>query len=300
MQQDAKFPSLGTAVRKAAALLTRKGRDAPVLCARLLACKALACSRLDLELYAERLLLPEEEALFAKLVERRARGEPLAYVLGEREFYGRSFVLDPAGLIPRPETELLLDLALARLPASRQRLADLGTGSGCIGISLCAERPAWQALLVDLSAPALGLAAANAQRHGVAGRCLPVRADFCQPLLRAGLFDALVSNPPYVSEAEYAQLSYEVRGFEPHNALVPACKSGQGAGAAGATGLEHLEALALVAADALKAGGLFLAEFGAGQGAAVQALFAARSVWAEVRVHRDLAGLERCVEALRA
>jgi release factor glutamine methyltransferase len=275
-------------LREAAERLFQAGVDAPRLSARLLACRALGCSRLELELRAEPELAPRERAAFAALLDRRMLGEPVARILGEREFYGRMFTVTGATLVPRPETELLAERVLACLPAAKHVVADLGAGTGCLGISLCAERPGWLAVLADISAPALRVAVDNAARHGVADRILPVRGDFCAPLFQAASLDCIVSNPPYVSEAEYRTLSPEVRAFDPRCALVP-----------GASGLEHLRALALRAAEALRPGGLLLMEFGAKQGRAVEDLLRARPDWAEIRIHRDLAGLERCVEARR-
>jgi release factor glutamine methyltransferase len=262
--------------------------DAPRLSVRLLACRALNCSRLELELRADDELSPRDAAAFACLLDRRGLGEPVARILGEREFYGRMFAVTFATLVPRPETELLVELALARLPATELVLADLGTGTGCLGVSLCAERPAWKAFLADISAPALAAAAGNASRHGVEERILLVQGDFCAPLFQAASLDCIVSNPPYISEAEYAMLSPEVRDFDPRCALVP-----------GASGLEHIRVLAMGSTEALRPGGLLLLEFGAEQGQAVEELFRALPGWTDIRIHRDLAGLDRCLEARR-
>jgi release factor glutamine methyltransferase len=275
-------------LREATERLCRAGVDAPRLSAQLLACRALDCARPALELRADDGLLPQEHAAFTALLDRRSLGEPVARILGEREFYGRLFAVTGTTLVPRPETELLAELALARLPATELVLADLGTGTGCLGVSLCAERPAWKAVLADISAPALRVAAGNAERHGVKERILSVHGDFCAPLFRPDALDCIVSNPPYVSEVEYQALSPEVRGFDPRSALVP-----------GASGLEHIQALALHTAEALRPGGLLLVEFGAEQGEAVQNIFCALPHWTGVCIHRDLAGLDRCVEARR-
>lgn len=278
------------ALDEAARRLRAAGADAPRLCARLCACRVLDCPREALELAAERELSREEESAFNALADRRALGEPLALILGEKEFYGRAFTVTRDTLIPRPESELLVDLALARLPADRRRIADLGAGTGCLGLSLCAERPAWRALLFDLSLPALRVAAHNLERHSLRGRALPVLGDFRRPLLRAGTLDGIVSNPPYVAEAEYAGLDREVRDFEPRGALVPAVSA--------ADGLECLRAVAAAAQEALAAGGRLFVEFGAGQGAAVREIFTLPAL-ADLRIHKDLAGLERCLEAVR-
>ena len=276
-------------LREATERLFRAGVDAPRLSARLLACRAMGCSRPELELHADDEFLPRDYAVFVKLLDRRSLGEPVARILGEREFYGRMFAVTEATLVPRPETELLAELALARLPAAEIILADLGAGTGCLGVSLCAERPAWKAVLADISAPALRAAADNAVRHGVEDRILCVRGDFCASLFQPASLDCIVSNPPYVSEAEYQTLSPEVRDFDPRSALV-----------SGASGLEHIRALAVRATEALRPGGLLLVEFGAEQGRVVEGIFRARADWTDICIHRDLAGLERCAEVRRA
>jgi len=275
-------------LREATARLVRAGVDAPRLSARLLACRVLGCSRSDLELRADDALSTRQQAAFTALLDRRVLGEPVARIFGEREFYGRVFAVTGATLAPRPETELLAELALARLPAAELVFADLGTGTGCLGVSLCAERPAWSAVLADISAPALAVAVDNAGRHGVEKRVLPVRGDLRAPLFRPGSLDCIVSNPPYVSEAAYRTLAAEVRDFDPRCALVP-----------GVSGLEHIRALALRAAEALRPGGLLLMEFGADQGGAVEEIFRGRPDWSDICIHKDLAGLDRCLEAWR-
>ena len=276
-------------LREATQRLSQAGVDAPRLSARLLACRVLGCSRPDLELRADDELPPQARAAFAELLDRRVLGEPVARILGEREFYARMFAVSGATLVPRPETELLVELALARLPAGKLVLADLGAGTGCLGVSLCAERPEWSAVLADISAPALRVAMGNAARHGVADRVLCVQGDLCAPLFRAASPDCIVSNPPYVSEAEYRALSPEVRDFDPCSALL-----------SGADGLDHIRALAVRAAEALRPGGLLLMEFGAGQGRAVEDIFGAGPLWTALRIHKDLAGFDRCLEAQRS
>ena len=280
---------LKNVLAEAAERLSRAGVDAPRLSAQLLACRVLNCSRLELELRADDELSPRDLAAFAQLLDRRGLGEPVARLVGEREFYGRLFAVTGATLVPRPETELVAELALARLPATELIFADLGTGTGCLGVSLCAERPAWKAVLADISAPALAVAVGNAGRHGAAERVLPVLGDFCAPLFQADSLDCIVSNPPYISAAEYRTLSPEVRDFDPRCALVP-----------GASGLEHIRALAVRAAEALRPGGLLFMEFGAEQGRAVEEIFCARPGWADLRIHKDLAGRDRCLEARRS
>ncbi|NHZ48544.1 peptide chain release factor N(5)-glutamine methyltransferase, partial [Nitratidesulfovibrio liaohensis] len=183
----------------------------------------------------------------AALLTRRAAGEPTAYILCEREFYGRDFLVTPATLIPRPETELLVETALSLAPRAAF-FADCGTGTGCIAATLCAERDDLRGMACDISPDALAVAARNivahlggalepdgahpgqsvpdAARRAAFQRCQPVLADFTRPLFRDNVLDLLISNPPYVSEAEHAGLTPEVRDREPRSALVPCAGEG--------------------------------------------------------------------------
>lgn len=303
--------------------------DAPRLTAELFVARALDMPRADLLLrLAMHPASPmEEDALTraAAMLARRAAGEPTAHVLGEREFYGRDFLVTPATLIPRPETELLVEAALALAPRGA-RFADCGTGTGCIAVTLCAERDDLRGMACDISPPALAVAARNMVMHlggmhpaavhpangqhpsglrlTAFSRCQPVLADFTRPLFRDGALDLLVSNPPYVSEAEHAGLTPEVRDREPRTALVPCAGGGldEAATAEGrADGLGHARVLVAEAGRVLRPGGLFLMEFGCAQGQAVADLFAPHAwLWADVDIRRDLAGLDRFVVARRA
>ena len=222
-------------------------------------------------------------ARFATLAARRARGEPVAYLLGEKEFYGRRFAVSPAVLVPRPETELLVELALPRLrlrPAPN--VLDLGTGSGCIAITLALECPGATVVAVDRSADALAVARANARRLGATVEFLP--GDWFEAV--GGRFDLIVANPPYVAAADphLAGLLHE-----PQHAL-----------SAGADGLADLRRIVGGAPAHLKLGGTLAVEHGHDQGAAVRALFA-RAGFAGIETHRDLAGIERvCTGTLPA
>lgn len=159
-----------------------------------------------------------ERERFEGLLERRLSGEPAAYLLGEREFYGRPFAVDSRVLIPRPETEHLVEAALALDLGEAPWILDVGTGSGAIAVTLALELPDARVVASDLSMGALRVAAANAGRHGVAGRVLAVRGDLAAPL-SLGRFDLVVSNPPYIDPEEGPSLSPEVRDFEPSEAL---------------------------------------------------------------------------------
>ncbi len=308
------LPSRTLWTRSAARLLTEAGVDSPRLSAELLLFHVCGIDRLELTLHPDVPLSPGELDRLAGLLRRRAEGEPAAYLLGEKEFFGRDFRVTPATLIPRPETELLVETALAAFPAdSAVRFADLGTGSGCIAVTLCAERRRWRGVMADISGRALAVAERNAVRHTVRDRLQPVRADFTSPLFLPGSLDLLASNPPYVSREEYETLSPEVRDFEPVTALVPgfvdddrdreahvhADPVGGIPNADGRQGLEHLLAVAAEAAEALRPGGLLLMEHGWTQSGPLR-LSLKSHIWENVTVIKDLAGHDRLILARRA
>ncbi len=220
---------------------------------------------------------------FAQLVARRAARVPVAQITGQRAFYGRSFAVTGDTLDPRPDTELLVDLALAEPFA---RVLDLGTGTGCILLTLLAERPASHGTGCDISEAALEVARANAGALGVEARARLLRSDWFAAL-PAGRFDLIVANPPYIAAAEMAGLSPEVREHEPRHALTD-----------GGDGLGAYRAIAAGAPAWLEPGGRLLLEIGHGQGTAVAALLAGAG-FAGVRVHPDLAGRDRVVGARR-
>jgi release factor glutamine methyltransferase len=263
--------------------------DSPWLSAQLLLARVLGLDRVGLFLQKDTRLNEARLAAFDALVERRAKGEPVAYLLGEKEFYGLDFRVTPDTLIPRPETEQLIELALARFDASAPlRFADFGAGSGALSVTLAARFPRSLGLALDLSLAALRVAAENASRHGVAERLLFARADFGAPPCPDNALDLIVANPPYISDAEYARLSIEVRGFEPRSALTPRVERGQEA-----TGLESIAAALGSGQKLLKPGGVLLLEMGCGQGPAVLDLAQGQGAWSSAEVRRDLAGLDR-------
>lgn len=294
--------TVATAIRDLGAKFARAVTESPLLCARLLVCKVCGLSRERLAMHPETLLDPGQSEELARLAARRLSGEPLAYILGQREFFGRDFLLDRSTLIPRPETELLLEtaLGLTGLPglpvppadpgqnagksqgAARVRFLDAGTGSGCIGISLALERPAWQGILLDISSAALGIAGKNAKALGCAERLAILRADMATLPLPDHCLSIIVANPPYIASSELDQVMPDVLAFEPTEALFSPEQ-----------GLAHSRALAREAARILLPGGWLLLEHGASQGPAVRELLAG-SGFAQVRTCRDLAGLERC------
>jgi release factor glutamine methyltransferase len=231
---------------------------------------------------------------FAALVERRLRREPVAYLIGEQEFWSLSFAVTPDVLIPRPETELIVSTSLALWRAALLRgqapqkrrpptLLDIGTGSGCIAVALARELPDVTATAIDVSPAALVVTRANAERHGVADRITFVAGDLYDALPAAATFDLIVSNPPYLAPGDPA--SPEL-AFEPQSALL-----------AGDDGLAVIRRLIAGAPPRLRAGGVLLVEIGQGQADAVVALAAAAGLTA--RVEPDLAGIPRLLVAQR-
>ncbi|GAB2721613.1 peptide chain release factor N(5)-glutamine methyltransferase [Paenibacillus thermoaerophilus] len=246
--------------------------------------------------------MPEEaRSLFSARLERRLAGEPVQYILGEQEFYGRAFAVTPAVLIPRPETELLVE----RILSEAQRLwpvggegsgtnaplsaADIGTGSGAIAVTLAAERPDWRVTAVDLSADALAVARLNAERMGVAGRIEWLRGDLLGPLEQAGRVpDVLVSNPPYIESAVVDTLAEEVRAYEPRLALD-----------GGADGLDCYRRMAESMSRWPRTPTLVGFEVGAGQARAVAELLERAGAWRRIEIVADYAGIGRHVVAVR-
>lgn len=286
------LPTLDTLMQQAAARLRAAGDDSPHVCVRALVQAITGLDRTGIILAGPRPLAPEPAARLEGAVSRRCAGEPLAHILGQKEFFGRDFAVTADTLIPRPETELLVELALQHMreAEARQtdglplRLADLGTGSGCIGITLLAERPHWQGLLLDLSPAALAVARRNARTHGVEPRLRCLAGDMTQAPLAPRSLHLLVSNPPYISAAERHEVMADVLRHEPHAALFSP-----------ADGLAHLQAACHAAAASLLPGGHLLLEHGWRQGEAVRHILT-RSGFVNVTTHTDLAGHERCTQ----
>lgn len=228
-------------------------------------------------------LTPAQAAQYEQWLVRRARHEPIQYITGEQEFYGLTFHVTPAVLIPRPETEHLVEAALARVPHDApSRIADIGTGSGAIAVALAHALPQTNVTALDLSSAALAVAQNNAQKLGVADRIRFLESDLLQAV-RGEQFDIIVSNPPYVPESEI--LEPQVRDYEPATALY-----------AGANGLDIYERLIPQAHAALKPEGWLLMEIGHGQRNALAALL---KDWNEVSFIGDLQGIPRVACAKR-
>lgn len=231
-------------------------------------------------------LPPAEDARIETWLASRLRRVPLQHLSGVAEFRGLEFAVGPDVLIPRPETEDLVAAVLeAGLPEGAA-VADLGTGSGCIAVSLANERPSWHLTAIDLSDKALEVARANAARHGVAARvAFTLRSFGAVPPAECYAFDGVVSNPPYIPEAEWDELAPEVRDHEPKSALVP-----------GPTGNEAYAAVVAAASTMLRPGGVLALELGWTSEAAVRELVA-RAGFGEVRVRPDLQGIPRVLIA---
>ena len=279
-----------TAVRQALSEARARlgGASAPQLEAELLLAKALDRPRTWLHAWPETGLASAEEEQFEQLLARRIGGEPIAYILGRREFWSLEFEITPDVLIPRPETEGLVAVALAHLrrtPAARADVLDLGTGSGCVAIALAHERPDARITAVERSAAALALAQRNATQHGIVNVEF-IMGDWFAPL--AGrCFDVIVSNPPYVAADDPHLARGDVR-FEPGDAL-----------AAGPDGLAALRVLIAAAPAHMNAGGLLAVEHGHDQAEAVARMFREAGL-AGVELHRDAAGLPRITSGRRA
>ena len=265
--------------------LGEKGSPSARLDAELLLAHVLDTTRIKLYVDFDKPIQDHERNAYRELIRRRAAGEPVAYLIGNREFYGRPFQVDARVLVPRPETELLVDIARRRFETDQAyRIADMGTGSGALAVTLAAEFPQATVDAVEVSEAALEVARENAARNGVQDRITFHHGSWVEPV-QGKLFDWVVSNPPYIAE-EDPEVEPGVRTHEPHAALFP-----------GPTGLEAVEILARDLPAVVKPGGLWLCEFGARQKDDIAALLS-RMGW-DAEFERDLAGLPRLFIARR-
>lgn len=279
--------SIAQARRMLSALFRAQDIDAPELDARLLVCHALSLDHTALVANDSRILNDQEAQALSALAVRRLGREPIARIRGEKEFWSLNFKLSPATLVPRPETEILVEAALAAidLTSSRAkplRIADLGTGSGAILLALLSELPSAIGIGCDISEEALAIAAENANSLGFAARSEFVLSDFTDGL--HGPFDLVVSNPPYIATGELAALSMDVRAYDPHAALD-----------GGADGLSCYRRIAGSVGAILSPDGVVALEIGAGQAKAVTAIFEAAGFAALFPPRCDLAGISRAL-----
>lgn len=277
-------PTVRALLEQAAARLRAAGIDSAHLDARLLAGAALGFSREQLLIHAREPAGAEAAARLEALLARRLAREPVSRILGRREFWSLEFALSPETLDPRPDSETVIEAALAVTPRDRPlAILDLGTGSGCLLLALLSELPLAHGLGIDRSAGAVETATANAERLGLAGRAGFERRDWRDGL--AGVFDLVVANPPYIPEGEIAGLEPEVARFDPLAAL-----------AGGLDGLDAYRRLAPLLPDLLSGHGTVIFEVGAGQAPRVAALLEAAGLLV-AGTSADLSGIERCVIA---
>jgi release factor glutamine methyltransferase len=263
------------------------------LAAELLLMNVLQRDRAWLYAHPEYELSPDQAVAYAQLIERRSKGVPTQYLTGHQEFWGLEFEVGPGVLIPRPETEHVIEVALARLGPRRTQslqIADVGTGSGCIAVALARELPRAEIVATDISAVALDYARRNAERQGVSGQVQFFETNLLDACLDLSgrprsPFDLIISNPPYVGRSDAANLPREVREHEPSEALF-----------AGDQGLDVYAALINEAARALSGNGIFVVEIGYNGADYVRSLLSVPP-WLDLVVTRDLAGIERVISA---
>lgn len=270
--------------------LRKRGIDSARVDAELIVAHALGIERLKVVLSPDRELTNEELETIKALVKRRRAFEPIAYLRGTRDFYGRSFRVDARVLVPRPDTETLIDVALDRLRGRDfgARVVDLCTGSGCVAITLKLERPTIGVDATDLSADAIAVARDNAQRLGAVTNVRFAIGDLFAPLGDAkATYDLVVANPPYIATSEVASLQPDIRDHEPKLALD-----------GGGDGLDVVRRIVRAAPARLRSGGALAIEVGAGQSPSVVALFESAGL-SDVRANKDYGGIERVVSGVR-
>ncbi|WP_080832634.1 peptide chain release factor N(5)-glutamine methyltransferase [Cohnella massiliensis] len=290
---EKKAATIGETWRQGAERLRSAGIEEAEANAELLLLHALGIGKAELLRDMREPFPPERAEGWERLLERKAAGEPVQYILGGQYFYGRWFAATPDVLIPRPETELLAEAVLAEASGwedvSSLSVLDVGTGSGALAVTLAAERPNWRVAASDLSAAALAVARGNAERHGVHARIDFVQGDLLEPFIAGRTaVDVLVSNPPYIRSGDIAGLQREVRDFEPHLALD-----------GGADGLAPYRSMALQIRALPDLPRLIAWEVGAGQAPDVAVLLRQAADWREIRFVRDFAGIDRHVLAVR-
>ncbi len=274
----------------------KRGSDSPRLDAEILLAHARGCSRIELYTAFDTEPTEEQREAFREMVRRRGEGMPVAYLVGYREFYSLKLRVNESVLIPRPETEHLVIEALDQAkrmrtaaPDQTLHLADVGTGSGAIAIAIAKHLPNSLIQAVDISPDALQIARWNVEQLGVTEQVELIEGDLLEPLTEEPTLDLIVSNPPYVSEAEYAALDKEVKDFEPKLALV-----------SGPQGTELIEKLAGQAASRLRPGGRLIVELSPMIADACQEIFAQTGCYEDIKFVKDLAGHRRILSCQRS
>jgi release factor glutamine methyltransferase len=275
--------TLRDTLAEAVARLEAAGAETAALDAQLLLAHALGRNRAYLYAHLDDPVAPRRQEAFLALLRRREAREPLPYLLGAWEFMGMSFLVSPAVLIPRPETEVLVEAVAERVGRSA-RILDVGAGSGCISAALARLLPAAEILALEPSPPAVAVARANVEALGAGERVRVVEGRFPQDAKALGVFDAVVSNPPYIPSAEVDRLAPELRCYEPRGALD-----------GGPDGLSLLRPLVEESPRLLNRDGLLAVEVARGQAGQVAGLLAAQGAWAEPEIVPDMAGIPRAV-----
>ncbi len=275
-------------------VLEASGIETARLDASLLLAHVLDISREQVLLELGRELNPEEAGKFNQLIERRLKNEPVAYITGKKEFWSLDFLVTRDTLIPRPDSETLVEAALRRAEnianerAGPRKLTDIGildigTGTGCLLIALLKELPLAHGIGADISGPALLVAEHNAEKHGVSGRVQFVKSNWCESV--EGTFDLILSNPPYIAEGDFIHLTKDITGYEPYSALV-----------SGPDGMDSYRAISRELPGRLNAGGYALLEVGQGQARKVAGIVEESGLTID-EIRNDLAGIPRCVIA---
>lgn len=267
--------------------LSKHGSESPRLDAEILLAHSRKCKRIELYTRFDEVLTEEQRGTMRELVQRRAKAEPVAYLVGHREFYGLPFRVTADVLIPRPDTEtLVMELLSLAKSVESPRILDVGTGSGCIAVAIAANLKSAQLTAIDLSQAALNIAKENAEANKVSDQITFLEGDGYTPLPGEAQFDFIVSNPPYVAEGELDQLQPDVRLHEPKLALV-----------SGSDGLDLARKLIQEAPQHLVKGGGLLLEISPEQAETVQDLMQADGRYGNVRILKDLSGLPRVAAA---
>ena len=272
-------------LKKSEGFLSKKGCSSPRLDAEILIGRALGMTRLEVYMQFERPLLEAELETIRALISRRSAREPVAYIEGVKEFWSKPFIVRPGILIPRPDTETLVEAALALIPNDETMfVADVGAGSGCVGMAIAMERPEIRLFATDISPVAIKTVTENAIALGLRDRVAPLTGDLLSPIPSSRRIDIVVSNPPYIPSKEIETLAPEILDFEPRGALD-----------GGEDGLEIYRRL--VPSAAARATKAVLVEIGAGQKDVVTQLFSDAGLY-DIKSHKDLAGIDRVISGL--